>query len=47
MFPKSCNFRMSLQMEDLKDTDMLTLAIKEMSKTFPTLWRTLVLERDQ
>ncbi|GAQ88178.1 hypothetical protein KFL_004060130 [Klebsormidium nitens] len=34
-------------MEDLKDTDMLTLAIKEMSKTFPTLWRTLVLERDQ
>jgi pheromone shutdown protein TraB len=34
-------------MEDLKDTDMLTLAIKEMSKSFPTLWRTLVLERDQ
>ncbi|KAM3395385.1 hypothetical protein P3S68_004391 [Capsicum galapagoense] len=30
----------------MDDVDMLTLVIQEMSKNFPTLWTTLVHERD-
>eukprot|EP00897_Mesotaenium_endlicherianum_P010679 jgi/Mesen1/963/ME000012S00513 len=33
-------------MEELKDSDMLTLAIKDMGRTFPTLLETLITERD-
>ncbi|KAJ8763724.1 hypothetical protein K2173_003506 [Erythroxylum novogranatense] len=34
-------------LKEMDDVDMLTLVIQEMSKTFPTLMETLVLERDQ
>ncbi|KAM7274445.1 hypothetical protein ACFE04_016311 [Oxalis oulophora] len=34
-------------LKEMDDSDMLTLVIQEMSKTFPTLMETLVLERDQ
>nr|XP_025887832.1 traB domain-containing protein-like [Solanum lycopersicum] len=33
-------------LKEMDDVDMLTLAIQEMSKRFPTLWTTLVHERD-
>lgn len=34
------------QLKEMDDVDMLTLVIQEMSKHFPTLWTTLVHERD-
>nr|XP_016502414.1 PREDICTED: traB domain-containing protein-like [Nicotiana tabacum] len=35
-----------VQLKEMDDVDMLTLVIQEMSKHFPTLWTTLVHERD-
>lgn len=34
------------QLKEMDDVDMLTLVVQEMSKNFPTLWTTLVHERD-
>nr|XP_043613789.1 traB domain-containing protein [Erigeron canadensis] len=39
--------RLNEMLKELNDVDMLTLVIQEMSKEFPTLMETLVLERDQ
>ncbi|PHT76479.1 hypothetical protein T459_20001 [Capsicum annuum] len=33
-------------LKEMDDVDMLTLVVQEMSKNFPTLWTTLVHERD-
>ena len=37
---------MYFQLNGLNDQDMLTVLIQEMSKEFPTLMETLLIERD-
>ncbi|CAN1226299.1 TraB domain-containing protein [Linum grandiflorum] len=49
---KACGAKVILgdrpvQLKEMEDVDMLTLAIREMSKAYPTLMETLVHERDQ
>ncbi|CAN1226283.1 TraB domain-containing protein [Linum grandiflorum] len=39
--------KLTKMLKEMEDVDMLTLAIREMSKAYPTLMETLVHERDQ